>query len=88
MDVVCGDQRIMRSVGFRDVACLCAADKELAGLTTAFGQNVLKGTNDYELVLDAEEDLAGLPDSVLDGHARTARVASTRERNPSTGEKP
>ncbi len=38
----------------------------LAGLTTEFGQNVLKDTNEFELVLEKDEDLAGLPDFVLD----------------------
>ncbi|MBT4161497.1 MAG: M3 family metallopeptidase [Gammaproteobacteria bacterium] len=39
--------------------------EELAGLVTVFGQNVLKDTNEYELVLENGEDLLGLPDFVL-----------------------
>lgn len=39
--------------------------EELSGLVTEFGQNVLKDTNDYELVLEAGDDLSGLPDFVL-----------------------
>ncbi len=35
--------------------------QELAVLTTDFTQNVLKDSNDYELLLSSEEDLAGLP---------------------------
>ena len=37
----------------------------LAGLTTQFGQNVLRDVNEFELVVGAAEDLSGLPDSVL-----------------------
>lgn len=39
--------------------------EELAGLQTQFGQNVLQDTNEFELVLDSAEELAGLPDFVL-----------------------
>ena len=42
-----------------------AIGEELAGLTTEFGQNVLKDTNEFELVLEGGEDIAGLPDFVL-----------------------
>ena len=41
----------------------------LANLTTQFGQNVLKDTNAFELVLDEGDDVSGLPDFVL-GAAR------------------
>ncbi len=50
-----------------------ALDEELARLTTNFGQNVLKETNDFELVLEKPEDLAGLPDTVLAAASREAR---------------
>lgn len=36
----------------------------LAGLQTQFGQNVLQDTNEYELILEDAEDLAGLPEFV------------------------
>jgi peptidyl-dipeptidase Dcp len=42
-----------------------AMDEELAGLRTSFGQNILKDTNEFELVLDSKEQGAGLPVSVL-----------------------
>ncbi|MCZ6503702.1 MAG: M3 family metallopeptidase [Gammaproteobacteria bacterium] len=42
-----------------------ALDEELAGLTTQFGQNILKDTNNFELVLDSAEEAKGLPESVL-----------------------
>ncbi len=37
---------------------------ELARLETAFSQNVLKDTNAFKLVLESEDDLAGLPQQV------------------------
>lgn len=49
--------------------------KRMAELSTAFGQNVLADEKAYELVLDSEADLAGLPDFV-----RTAAAATATER--------
>ncbi len=46
----------------------------LAGLTTQFGQNVLKDVNEFELTLEDDSDLSGLPDFVLD--AARAEAAS------------
>ncbi|MGO3193774.1 MAG: M3 family metallopeptidase [Sphingobacterium sp.] len=39
-------------------------NSELSVLTTAFGQNLLAETNSFELVVDNEEDLAGLPEAL------------------------
>ncbi len=39
-------------------------DKTLSSLSTTFGQNVVKDAGAFELVLEAEADLAGLPASV------------------------
>ncbi|HEX7004392.1 MAG TPA: M3 family metallopeptidase [Trueperaceae bacterium] len=36
---------------------------EMARLATAFGNNVLDATNEYELLIEDESDLAGIPDS-------------------------
>lgn len=46
---------------------------ELATLTTQFSQNVLQDTNDFELVLDGEDEIRGLPDFALEA----ARVEAT-----------
>ncbi len=46
--------------------------ERLAGLGTSFGQNVLHDEKDFLLVLDAEEDLAGLPPSLVDAAAQAA----------------
>ncbi|MEM6673923.1 MAG: M3 family metallopeptidase [Planctomycetota bacterium] len=44
---------------------LAAITEELAGLSTAFSQNVQKSTEAFALVLETENDRAGLPDVVL-----------------------
>lgn len=41
-------------------------NEKLAGLTLKFGNNVLKATNDYKLVVDDVNQLAGMPQSQLD----------------------
>jgi len=45
---------------------------ELSVLTTQFGQNLLAETNAFELVVDKEEDLSGLPDALKAAAAETA----------------
>ena len=47
-------------------------NKDLAMLSIKFGDNVLAETNAFELVVDNKEDLAGLPQGVIDGAAATA----------------
>jgi len=47
-------------------------DKELSQLGLKFGENVLAETNKYELVLENEADLSGLPDAVKEAAAQTA----------------
>jgi peptidyl-dipeptidase Dcp len=47
-------------------------NEELSNLSMRFGQHVLKANNRYELVIENEDDLAGLPQSVIDGAARAA----------------
>lgn len=46
---------------------------ELSELTTAFGQNVLRELNTYEILLD-EADLAGLPESSVVAAAEAAKA--------------
>ena len=50
-------------------------NQRLAVITTQFSQNVLKDEADYELILDSEDDLDGLPDFV-----RTAASQAAEER--------
>ena len=51
---------------------LAAITEELAGLYTAFSQNVQKDAEAFTLVLETEEDRAGLPDFVLSAAAQAA----------------
>jgi peptidyl-dipeptidase Dcp len=46
--------------------------QRLATLGTSFSQNVLKDESDYQLVLETDEDLAGLPDFLLTAAAEAA----------------
>ncbi len=48
-------------------------NEELSLLTVQFGDNVLKEDNAFELVIDNEDDLAGLPEAVITGAAEAAR---------------
>jgi peptidyl-dipeptidase Dcp len=48
-------------------------NQELSLQTVKFGENVLAETNAFKLVLDAKADLAGLPPSVVDMAAATAK---------------
>lgn len=47
--------------------------QRLATLGTGFSQNVLKDESDFQLVLESEEDRAGLPDFLLDAAAEAAK---------------
>ncbi|MBD3178448.1 MAG: peptidase M3 [Candidatus Latescibacteria bacterium] len=47
-------------------------NKELSGLTVQFGENVLKEVNRYELIIEDSEDLAGLPENVIETAAEEA----------------
>ncbi|MCC5930206.1 MAG: M3 family metallopeptidase [Cyclobacteriaceae bacterium] len=47
-------------------------NQELSVLTVQFGQNVLAETNAYELVIEDEKDLAGLPDDLRDAASQVA----------------
>lgn len=47
-------------------------DQELSTLSLAFGEHVLSDTNAFQLVLDNEADLDGLPDGVRDAAKETA----------------
>lgn len=47
-------------------------DKELSGLSLQFGENVLAETNAFELVIDNEKDLEGLPEAIVEAAAETA----------------
>lgn len=48
-------------------------NEELSKLTLTFGNNVLKETNNFEMVIENEEDLAGLPENVISAAAEAAK---------------
>lgn len=48
-------------------------NKELGSLYLTFSQNLLKETENYELVIDKKEDLAGLPEDIVAAAAQTAK---------------
>jgi peptidyl-dipeptidase Dcp len=52
---------------------LRAINSALASLSVKFGDNLLKEMNDYRLVVERSEDLAGLPEPVVLAAAETAR---------------
>jgi peptidyl-dipeptidase Dcp len=58
---------------------LRAINGELSLLSVKFGQNLLAETNDFKLIIDNEEDLAGLPEGVI------SQASSTAERMGLTG---
>lgn len=47
-------------------------DRELSTLSLKFGENVLAETNKYELVIEEESKLEGLPDAIIEAAAQTA----------------
>src|SRR5690606_30052122 len=47
-------------------------DKELSQLGLQFGENVLEETNKYELLVENEDDLKGLPEGLIEAAAQTA----------------
>jgi len=49
-------------------------NEELSLLGVKFGEAILKETNNIGLVIDNKEDLAGLPDGVIQGAAETAKA--------------
>lgn len=55
-----------------DQARLAAVNERLATLGTAFSQNVLADESAYALVLESDEDLAGLPDFLISSMAAAA----------------
>jgi peptidyl-dipeptidase Dcp len=50
-------------------------DKKRSMLTMQFGDNLLKETNSYQLIIDNEEELAGLPESVRSAASDAAKAA-------------
>lgn len=54
-------------------AALRRINEELSVLTLKFGENILKENNRFKMVIEAKEDLAGLPDNVVTAAAEAAK---------------
>jgi len=63
-------------------------DKKLSMLTMQFGDNLLKETNSYQLVIKNEDDLAGLPESVCSAASDAAGAAGLEGKWVFTLQKP
>ena len=50
-------------------------NSEISLLQLTFGQNMLKETNEFQLVIDQKEDLSGLPESLIANAAEDAKAA-------------
>ena len=70
-------QRFVRNganLSKEDQKTLQNINKELALATLKYDQNVLKETNDFKLVIDNKKNLSGLPASVIEEAAQTAKA--------------
>jgi len=71
-------KRYVRSgalLGDEDQARLREINQALSGLGVSFGDNLLAETNGFELLIEDEGDLAGLPDAVIEAAADAAAAA-------------
>jgi peptidyl-dipeptidase Dcp len=50
-------------------------NSQISLLQLTFGQNMLKETNDFQLIIDKKEDLSGLPQSLINMAADEAKTA-------------
>ena len=59
----------------KDKSNLRNIDTKLSKLKLTYGENILAETNGYELHIQAEADLAGLPEGVKEAAAQTAKAS-------------
>ncbi|MFH2040903.1 MAG: peptidase M3, partial [Acidobacteriota bacterium] len=71
-----------------DKAKLMQMNQGSSKLGVQFGQNVLAETNDFKLVIENEEDLAGLPESSIAGAAEAAKDTNLEGKWVFTTQKP
>ncbi len=69
------DRFVKGGAGLDDVkqARLREINEKLSLLGLKFGDNLLAETNDFKLVIDNKDDLSGLPQSLIDAGAETAK---------------
>lgn len=65
-----------------------AINEQLSLLSLKFGQNVLNETNNSKLVIENEEDLSGLPESIIEAAAQTAKAEDLEGKWVFTVQKP
>ena len=63
-------------------------NERLSELSVKFGDNLLAETNNFKLVIEKEEDLAGLPDNVISAAAETAAAEGLEGKWVFTVQKP
>jgi peptidyl-dipeptidase Dcp len=63
-------------------------NEELSLLSLKFEENVLKETNGFKMVIEKQEDLAGLPKTVIDGGAEAAKKSGQEGKWVFTVQKP
>jgi len=71
-----------------DQAKLKEINQKMSMLGVQFGQNLLAETNEFKLVIENEEDLAGLPESSITGAAEAAKEAGLEGKWVFTTHKP
>jgi peptidyl-dipeptidase Dcp len=71
-----------------DQAKLKEINQKMSTLRVQFGQNLLDETNDFKLVIENEEDLAGLPESSITGSIEAAKEAGLEGKWVFTTHKP
>jgi peptidyl-dipeptidase Dcp len=59
----------------KDRERISSINEQLSGLTVKFSQNVLAEVNSYQMLIDNEEDLAGLPSNLVSTAAESAAAA-------------
>lgn len=91
LDTLTAEQRMLAEKSFRsfkrnggllapkDKERLREIDEELSTLGPQFSENVLKDTNEFELVITDKGELAGLPDSALEAAAQTAAEKAQKD---------
>jgi len=63
-------------------------NEELAGLSLSFGDNVLEETNKFQMIIENEDDLAGLPDNVKEAALITGKESGNEGKWVFTVHKP
>lgn len=55
-------------------------NQKISKLSLKFGENLLAETNNFEVIIDKESDLAGLPDDIIAAAAQTAKERGHKDK--------